>query len=98
MKKRIRLFFKFALGLVVALSLSSLDGYRSQTKVLDHKPEKPETGTDNLVVHVDLVNVLFTVTDRKGKLVTDLEKQNLKISEDNRLQTVTNFTREPICR
>ena len=37
---------------------------------------------------------LFTVTDRKGKLVTDLEKQNLKISEDNRPQTITNFTRE----
>ncbi len=86
--------FKFALAVVAALSLSSLDGYRSQTKVLDTKQEKPEAKPDNLVVHVDLVNVLFTVTDRKGKLVTDLEKQNLKISEDNRPQTITNFTRE----
>ena len=94
MKKRAPLFFKAALAVIVALSLSSLDGYRSQTKVLDTKQEKTETAPDNLIVHVDLVNVLFTVTDRKGKLVTDLEKQNLKVSEDNRPQTITNFTRE----
>jgi VWFA-related protein len=94
MKERASLFFKAALAVIVALSLSSLDGYRSQTKVFDTKQEKVETQPENLVVHVDLVNVLFTVTDRKGKLVTDLEKQNLKISEDNRVQTITNFTRE----
>ena len=94
MKRRIPPFFKVALTLVAALSLSPLDGYRSQTKVLDTKQEKAEAQPENLVVHVDLVNVLFTVTDRKGKLVTDLEKQNLKISEDNRPQTITNFTRE----
>ena len=94
MKRRIPPFFRIALAVGAALSLSSLDGYRSQTKVLDTKQEKPETQPENLVVHVDLVNVLFTVTDRKGKLVTDLEKQNLKIAEDNKPQTITNFTRE----
>ena len=94
MQKRIRFCFKVALAVIAALSLSSLDGYRSQTKVLDTKQEKAETQPENLVVHVDLVNVLFTVTDRKGKLVTDLEKQNLKVSEDSKLQTITNFTRE----
>jgi len=94
MKVRIPQLAKVAFGLVAALSLSSLEGYRSQTKVLDHKQDKKETGPDSLVVHVDLVNVLFTVIDRKGKLVTDLEKQNLKILEDNKPQTITNFTRE----
>ena len=94
MKKRNPWLLRVTLAVVVALSLSSLDGYRSQTKVLDTKQEKAEAHPENLVVHVDLVNVLFTVTDRKGKLVTDLEKQNLKISEDNRPQTITNFTRE----
>src|SRR4030095_6030336 len=94
MKKKTAPCFKAALVVVAVLSLSSLDGYRSQTKVLDTKQEKTEGAPDHLIVHVDLVNVLFTVTDRKGKLVTDLEKQNLKISEDNRVQTITNFTRE----
>jgi hypothetical protein len=82
------------LAVVLALGFPSLDGYLSQTQVLDDKPDKTERDLDNLVVQVDLVNVLFTVTDRKGKLVTDLEKNNLKIYEDNKLQTITNFTRE----
>jgi Mg-chelatase subunit ChlD len=81
------------LALVLALGISSLQVYYSQTKVLD-KQGRTQTDPDNLVVHVDLVNVLFTVADRKGKLVTDLEKANLKIFEDNKPQTITNFTRE----
>jgi Ca-activated chloride channel family protein len=71
-----------------------MDDYQSQTKLSDNKQDKTETGLNNLVVHVDLVNVLFTVTDRKSKLVTDLEMQNLKIFEDNNPQTIANFTRE----
>jgi hypothetical protein len=81
------------LAVVLTLGISSPNVYQSQSKVLD-KQDKAETGPDNLVVHVELVNVLFTVADRKGKLVTDLEKHNLKISEDNKPQTITNFTRE----
>jgi VWFA-related protein len=82
------------LAVVLALGVSSRDGYQSQTKFLDSKQDKAETSPDNLVVHVDLVNVLFTVTDRNRKLVTDLGIQNLKIFEDNKPQTITNFTRE----
>jgi Ca-activated chloride channel homolog len=85
---------RFAWALGVALSLFPLDNYRSQTNVLDIKAQKPEASPDNLVVHVDLVNVLFTVTDRKGTLVTDLGRENLKIYEDNKPQAITNFTRE----
>jgi len=94
MTGRIPQGFRVGLAVVTALVLFCVNGYRSQTKVLDHKSEKPEPTPESLVVNVDLVNVLFTVTDRKGKLVTDLDKQNLKLLEDNRLQTITNFARE----
>jgi len=50
--------------------------------------------TESLVVNVELVNVLFTITDRRGKFVTNLEKGQLKISEDSRQQTITNFSQE----
>ena len=82
------------LAVVLAFTVPSMNGYQSQPKVLDDRQDKAETGADNLVVHVDLVNVLFTVTNRRSKLVTDLGKQNLKIFEDNKPQTITNFTRE----
>jgi Ca-activated chloride channel homolog len=60
----------------------------------DNKFEKADKKADSLVVNVELVNVLFTVTDRKGKLVTDLDKSDLRLYEDKRLQTITNFSRE----
>jgi VWFA-related protein len=78
----------------MTFSVLWVGAYKSQTKVLDHKPQKTEPNPESLVVNVDLVNVLFTVTDRKGKLVTDLDKPNLKLYEDNRPQTITNFARE----
>jgi VWFA-related protein len=68
-------------------------GQNPKSTILDTKQEEPEAAK-NLVVNVDLVNVLFTVTDRKGKLVTDLSKDELKLYEDNKLQSITNFSRE----
>ncbi|MGH9429375.1 MAG: VWA domain-containing protein [Terriglobia bacterium] len=63
------------------------------TQVLDTKTEESDKAK-SLVVNVDLVNVLFTVTDRRGKLVTDLSQKELKLLEDNRVQSITNFSRE----
>jgi Ca-activated chloride channel homolog len=94
MTTKIAQLSKAILAVVLASGVLSMDGYLSQTKVLDNNQDKQDTNPDNLVVHVDLVNVLFTVTNRKSKLVTDLEMQNLKIFEDNKPQTITNFTRE----
>jgi Ca-activated chloride channel family protein len=58
------------------------------------RPDQGTNKSDDLVVHVELVNVLFTVTDRKGQLVTDLDQSNFRIYEDNRLQMITNFSKE----
>jgi VWFA-related protein len=63
------------------------------TQVLDTKSEDSDKAK-SLVINVDLVNVLFTVTDRRGKLVTDLSQKELKLLEDNRVQSITNFSRE----
>ena len=56
------------------------------------------TGTGNdeqtLSVNVDLVDVRFTVADKKGKLITKLKKEDFKIFEDQRQQTITAFTSE----
>jgi VWFA-related protein len=63
------------------------------SQAVDTKSEENEKAK-NLVVNVELVNVLFTVTDRRGKLVTDLSQKELKLFEDNRIQSITNFSRE----
>ncbi|HEY2380279.1 MAG TPA: VWA domain-containing protein [Terriglobia bacterium] len=45
-------------------------------------------------VNVDLVNILFTVADRKGKFVTNLKKEDFKVFEDLKAQSITNFSSE----
>jgi Ca-activated chloride channel homolog len=81
--------------LVLILWSSSGSGIYPQNpaKAVDTKAEKSDK-PENLVVNVELINVLFTVADRKGKLVTDLNKSDLKLYEDNKAQTITNFSRE----
>jgi len=47
-----------------------------------------------LKVGVDLVNVLFTVTDGKGRLIPDLGPRDFTVEEDGRKQDILNFARE----
>jgi VWFA-related protein len=49
---------------------------------------------ERLRVDVELINVSFSVLDKKGKLVTDLSQDEFKIYEDNKAQEITNFARE----
>jgi VWFA-related protein len=45
-------------------------------------------------VGVDLVNILFTVTDRQGRLVSGLSKTDFAVEEDGRKQEILHFSRE----
>ena len=47
-----------------------------------------------IVVDVDLVNVIFSVFDKKGKVIADLDQKEVRIREDDGQQTITNFTLE----
>ena len=47
-----------------------------------------------LKVDVDIVNVLFSVRDKKGALIGNLEKEDFTISEEGKQQTVKYFTKE----
>jgi VWFA-related protein len=50
--------------------------------------------TTRIRVRVDLVNVLFTVTDRKNRLALNLTKDDFHIFEDNKPQSIRFFSRE----
>jgi Ca-activated chloride channel homolog len=55
---------------------------------------KPETDQQTLSVNVDLVNVLFTVADKKGTFITNLDKEDFKVFEDDKPQSISNFSNE----
>ena len=59
--------------------------------------QKSKTSNEDqttLHVSVDLVNVLFTVTDGNGRLVTNLNKENFLVDEDGKKQQITYFSKE----
>lgn len=45
-------------------------------------------------VEVEAVNVFVTVTDSKGRFITDLSKDDFVVYEDGAVQETTNFSRE----
>jgi len=51
--------------------------------------------TQNTIkVNVNVVNVLATVTDKKGHIVLDLGQKDFRLFEDNQPQTIQYFSRE----
>jgi VWFA-related protein len=61
----------------------------AQDKPAQDTPDKPGISVD-----VKVVNVLATVRDKKGAIVTNLGKDDFKLEEDGRPQTISYFARE----
>ncbi len=59
-----------------------------QTKLAD----LPDPG--RIVLDVNRVNMLFTVTDKKGRFITDLTKEDFQVIEGKKPQSISQFTAE----
>ena len=81
--KRIRLFW--------ALLLCATPGLLAQTNQV---PAQPPQSPQTLSINVDLVNVIFTVSDKTGKFITNLPKDDFKVLEDDQPQKISNFSNE----
>jgi VWFA-related protein len=57
-------------------------------------PPKISMHSDPIAVEVKVVNVLATVRDKKGALVSNLGKDDFVIDEDGRTQTITYFSQD----
>ncbi len=63
----------------------------------DQKPDqKPVTDVPDtrIILEVNRVDMLFTVTDRKGRFITDLSKDDFEVFENKQLQAIQEFTSE----
>jgi len=92
---------RFTIGLVFALTLSSfLAGQRAPQQTPTPSPATPPAAPtrpqdeQTISVEVNLVNIPVSVADKKGKFVTNLKKEDFKVFEDERAQTITNFSSE----
>jgi Ca-activated chloride channel homolog len=62
-------------------------------QILEKPPE--ETPETTIVRSVNEVNVVFTVTDKRGRLIKDLKKEDFKVIDDGRPDTnVRSFQRQ----
>jgi len=85
--RNIRLLLAISVCLVLPASLAAQKNKRPA-------PAKEDSSEQTLSVNVDLVNVLFTVADKNGRFITNLQKQDFKVSEDYTSQSITNFSNE----
>ncbi len=64
----------------------------------DQKPEPdtsaPVKDANRIVLDVTRVNMLFTVSDKKGRFVTDLTRNDLSVLENKKSQEILEFTAE----
>jgi VWFA-related protein len=88
--------------LIVALALQlSVSGLTQQPAAPSQKPKPPESGSqqpvrpgddDVVKITTNLVQVDAVVTDKNGRLVTDLRPEEIEIREDGKRQTITNLS------
>ena len=80
---------------VVLLVLSALVGWLAgQEPATPSRPTTTSAPDTNIKVRVDLVNVLMTVTNKKNRFEVGLSKDDFRVSEDDKPQTVRYFSRE----
>src|ERR1044072_7559538 len=72
------------LTLVVWVCLASVSFEQGQS-------QKPSDG-DVVRITTNLVQMDAVITDKSGKLITDLKAEELQLFEDNRAQKITHFS------
>lgn len=61
----------------------------------DQKTQPSPTPSDTrITLDVNRVNMLFTVSDKKGRFVTDLKREDFEIIEEKKSQQIVEFTAE----
>lgn len=58
------------------------------------QPVQLDDEQTRIILDVTRVNILFTVTDRRGRFITNLSKDDFEVYEDKRPQKILEFTAE----
>jgi VWFA-related protein len=80
------------MGLLVLLAGAAVTA--GQAPAQPAQPSAPTSAQQppTFKVRVDFVEVDAVVTDREGRIVRDLKKEDFQVLEDGKAQTITNFT------
>ena len=80
----------------VLCGCSLLVSGQSKQQAKNAENPAPAAAGDNARITVDVsrVNMLFTVSDKKGRFVTDLTKDDFEVLENKKAQSITEFAAE----
>jgi Ca-activated chloride channel family protein len=56
--------------------------------------QQPPSDADTIILNVTRVNLLFTVSDKRGRFITDLTKDDFEIFDGKKKQTIRDFAAE----
>jgi hypothetical protein len=76
---------------VFLFAVAVVSAQQTQTSVPPQAPP-PNDRQGTIVRNVNLVDVLFSVVTKREKLVTDLDKDDFKVFDDNAPQEIASFT------
>src|SRR5687767_781224 len=79
---------------VTALFAALVSLVPAQQKVEPPPQSKPEDSSSPIVLDVFRVNMLYTVTDKRGRFITDLVKDDFEVIENKRPQQIIEFISE----
>ncbi|MBX5494020.1 MAG: VWA domain-containing protein [Bryobacteraceae bacterium] len=82
---------KYFLCLGLLIAIGALVAQQPAQKPV---PVNEEQDPNRIVLDVTRVNLLFTVSDKKGRFVTNLTKDDFEIIEDKKPQQILEFTAE----
>jgi len=85
---------KKVFGLAIMMSLGWIAVAQETKAPAGAGQEQLPLETRPIVVRTDLVNVLFTATDKKNRNVLNLSKDDIRVYEDKIPQAIENFSRE----
>ena len=66
----------------------------AQQKAVPAAKVDPASTSDRITLDVQRVNMLFTVSDKKGRFITDLSQADVEILEEKKPQSIIEFVRE----
>ena len=91
-----RIWVAFAATTVIGLAMWAAEQPPARPPVQQPKPTPVEQADEPTRITVDVTNVdmLFTVTDKKGRFVTDLTKADFEVFEGKKPQTIQEFSAE----
>jgi Ca-activated chloride channel family protein len=84
---------KRALRIAIPVFLSAVAVVGAQQSQTPAPPQAPDNNRQGTIVrNVNLVDVLFSVVTKREKLVTDLNKEDFKVFDDNVQQEIASFS------